>query len=171
MTVYEGNIANGYSLVFDAWERSGSVNVENNTSIFEERLYIKSRHTWFDPLYLIGSLKVNGVTVWNHEGQLSTRANNMLLLHSASRTITHNADGTKTVPFEATIISRMQGTFWTVPRLTVKKSHALSRIPRGPRVRHNGVYRSTVPYVKHAGKWKVAVPYVKHNGSWRVAGG
>lgn len=41
-------------------------------------------------------------------------------------------------------------------------------IPRGPRVKVDGVWRPSVAYVRVDGVWRVAVPYVRVGGVWRV---
>lgn len=48
---------------------------------------------------------------------------------------------------------------------------ALPRIPRGPRIKHSGVFKPSLAMVKHGGVWKIAIPYVKNAGVWKIGGG
>lgn len=171
MTTYNSLPGNGYVLRIVIEQLSQ--NIANNTSSVRTRLYIVTpSHTYFQAR-ATGKLVVNGTTVWSISGTtVNTYANNTAyLLKDDTRTITHNSDGTKTVPVSADFKTDTQGYSWSVPYLAVSGNFALTRIPRGPRVRHNGVWRNTVAYVRVAGVWKIAVPYVRSGGVWKIGGG
>ena len=80
--------------------------------------------------------------------------------------IAHNADGTKTLSFSGRVDDAH-----IFGDARASGSIVAPRIPRGPRVRVNGVWRNTVAYVRVGGVWRIAIPYVRQSGTWRVAGG
>ena len=79
--------------------------------------------------------------------------------------IYHNPDGTGGYFFVAS--SRLNGLGEAIVSTGVR---SLPRIPRGPRVRANGVYRNTIAYVKVNGVWRLAIPYVRTAGAWKLSG-
>lgn len=78
--------------------------------------------------------------------------------------VNHNSDGSKTL----TISANMNLTGMKSSANIGAKSWTLPKIPRGPRVNHNGTWKHSTLYVNHGGTWKTAIPYVNHNGTWKI---
>jgi len=114
-----------------------------------------------------GSANVDG-SVWSVSGQnwdFTGGTPKTVTWTSGSKTITHGADGTKTINWGATVTLGS-----SVGKATISQSLTLPRIPRGPRVRVSGTWRNTVAYVRQGGTWKIAIPYARQGGTWKVAG-
>ena len=81
--------------------------------------------------------------------------------------VPHNPDGTRGAVTLYMTLAYIDEPYaeWTAP------FNDFPAIPRGPKVKHNGTWKNTVPYVKHNGSWKIAIPFVKQSGSWKNSGG
>lgn len=135
-------------------------------------------------VYLRAEFVLNGVTTHKYFfgdsngasiGQKSMPNTTLSLLTTsqiAAQTIPHNTDGTRPdVVIRGFCDAATNVTY--VPENTTANTaaFALTRIPRGPRVKDNGVWKNTILYVKDNGTWKIAIPYVKDNGTWKIGGG
>lgn len=110
----------------------------------------------------------NGASI----GSKSMSGGSLTLLGAKTIAIPHNTDGTRSdLVIQGFCDAATNATY--VPENTTANTNVvtLPRIPRGPRVKDNGVWRNTILYVKDNGTWKVAVPYVKDNGTWKIGGG
>ena len=172
MATFQSNVGNGYYLRAEVWERANSVNVGNNTTIVDWELWLHATNSYFSPLITLGNFHIAGNHVWGHNGNLSMPGfNSQILLNSGGLVVGHNSDGTQSVGFSGDFRSQAQTQSWHVPQLNLSGSIVMSRIPRGPRVKHGGQWRNTVAYVKHGGQWKTAIPHIKHGGQWKIGGG
>lgn len=137
-------------------------------------------------VYLRAEYKLNGSTTTSYKyffgdsngasiGQKSMPNTTLSLLTTtqiAAQAIPHNDDGTRPdIVIRGYCDAATNATY--VPENTTANTaaFALERIPRGPRVKDNGVWRNTILYVKDNGVWRIAIPYVKDNGTWKIGGG
>lgn len=113
------------SLLLDAYEVSGSVNEENNTSRLYVRLQIRTTGgTYNHSGDTLGSIAVNGSS-YSLDGK-NVDYNTTTTLYEATHTVTHSADGSKTVTVAAQFDPNTPGT----SRMTVSKTITLTAIPR-----------------------------------------
>ena len=113
------------SLVLDAYEVSGSVNVENNTSRLVVRLQITTTGgTYNHAGDTVGSITVNGNN--NSLDGKNVDYNTTTTLFEGTYTITHDTDGAKSVTITAEFDPNTPGT----SRMTVSKTVKLTDIPR-----------------------------------------
>ena len=92
--------------------------------------------------------------------------NDTVTLYSATKTIKHNADGTKTVN-----VSYSFKTGISAGTLTGSKSIALDTINKGVRIKIGGNYKRALVYVKSNGSYKLSLPYVKENNTYKLGVG
>ena len=147
----------------------GAQNVANNTTSVRVRLICEE--TAQQPTYDLDggnpySLAGFGATISGTWGfDFRPTGNQSYTLIDVTRNIAHNSDGTMTLNITTSVNGGGLGT--SSPNISV----TLTRIPRGPRVKDNGVWKNTILYVKDNGVWKIAIPYVKDNGTWKIGGG
>ena len=113
------------SLRLDAWEVSGSVSVQNNTS----RLYVRLQIVTTGGTYnhsgdTTGTITVNGQT-YSLNGK-KVDYNTTTTLFEATQTVTHDPDGTRTVTVAAAFDPNTPGT----SKLLLSKQVGLTAIPR-----------------------------------------
>lgn len=171
MATFYSSTQNGYSLRLDVAQ--GTQDIANNRSIMHVTMYLQTTSSTIGGAYMSGGLWIGpgSTLVWSPSGQYNYTSNNTLyVLYSSSFWRDHNADGTLAAGATGTFQSVDQGVAWRIPYLSVTGSITFTRIPRGPRVKHAGVWRNTIGYVKQAGTWKIAIPYVKHAGTWKIGG-
>ena len=170
MPTYRRETSNGYELIVTSTLLSQDV--ANNRSRVRTSIQIRSIFARAFNSRVRGRALSNGVVLWNVNGtNMSLTQGQTRTIGTWDRWITHNLDGTKTIAVRGEFRTITQGPTWAFPATTVTGDHALPRIPRGPRVRHNGTWRNTMLYVRHGSRWRQAICYVRHGGRWRQAGG
>lgn len=115
---------------------------------------------------------INGVAAGNRTigtGSVPSPGNYLYSVVSGYVNVGHNADGTRGGCVFATSLGSADSDF--NGKGTSGTYSDFPAIPRGPRVKSGGTWRSTVGYVRVGGVWKVAIPYVKSGGTWKVGGG
>lgn len=147
----------------------GAQNVSANTTSVTVKLQCyetAQQSSWHLTDDLPFSLSGFGATItgdWSFD--FRPTGNQSYTLINTTRNIAHDSDGTKTLTITSSIAGDTLGS--SSPNVTI----TLPRIPRGPRVKDNGVWRNTIMYVKDNGVWRIAIPYVKDNGTWKIGGG
>lgn len=112
-------------------------------------------------------LTINGATIARADGlAFDFRNGTDFQLWAGYFTIQHNPDGLLPGSSLACFAN-----YALLGYTEVWQSQYAPRIPRGPRVNVDGVWRNTVAYVHKGDGWQIAIPYV-HNGSgWQIGGG
>lgn len=98
------------------------------------------------------------------EYDFTEAVNTQKFFRSGTFRVYHKPDGTGSYSFVTSSSLVSLGS-----ALASTGTRTLARIPRGPRVKHGGVWRNTVAYVKVSGVWRIALPYVK-SGTWKING-
>lgn len=170
MPTYKKSTNNGYELIVRSTLLSQDV--PNNRSRVETRIQIRSIFARAFNSTVTGKMVSNGSTLWSvSRQQMSLSQGVTRTLATVEQWVNHNNDGTKAVAVRGEFKTDIQSGTWAFPSTTVTGTHTLPRIPRGPRVRHNGVWRNTMIYVRDGGRWRQAICYVRHASKWRQAGG
>lgn len=128
-TLYSG-YSNSYRLKLVITESSQSV--ENNTTKLSWTLYLENGMAYFQLYSLSGSyLNLNKTRVWTADSTIISLSgyNQTTKLSSGTITVTHNSDGTRTVPVYA--YYTMPGSDYYLPGvMTINASIDLTAIPR-----------------------------------------
>ena len=135
---FKNNFSNGYGLELD-W--SATQNVTNNTSTITGRLYwcsYSSHHTVYSSATKASSITIDGT--WNGtsaSGMASLSGNQRKLIHTFSKTVSHNSDGTRAVGvsgiFDCAVT--LNGTYFA--SVTVGGTAYLNTIPRASTLSSN----------------------------------
>lgn len=170
MPTYRKTTSNEYELIISSTLLEQDIS--NNRSRVRTVMQIRSIFARAFNSRVRGRALSNGVVLWSVDGtSMSLTQGQTRTIGTWDRWVSHNNDGTKSLPVRAEFRTITQGTTWAFPSTTVTGTHSLPRIPRGPRVRHSGSWRNTILYVRHGGRWRQALIYVRHGGKWRQAGG
>lgn len=112
-----------------------SRDITNNTTFiyYEYRLH-SGPHNYFQSFGSTINLTIDGVTLLNTTTQSvsfqSPFYNTSVLLANGNRTISHNADGTRSISFSSSFRTNSTTTFTPIPTHTISGSQALTTIPR-----------------------------------------
>lgn len=112
-----------------------SRDITNNTTFiyYEYRLH-SGPHNYFQSFGSTINLTIDGVTLLNTTTQSvsfsSPFYNTSVLLSNGNRTISHNADGTRSISFSSSFRTNSTTTFTPIPTHTISGSQALTTIPR-----------------------------------------
>ena len=112
-----------------------SRDITNNTTFiyYEYRLH-SGPHNYFQSFGSTINLTIDGVTLLNTTTQSvsfqSPFYNTSVLLTNGNRTISHNADGTRSISFSSSFRTNSTTTFTPIPTHTISGSQALTTIPR-----------------------------------------
>lgn len=160
---------NGYVEITES-----NVDIANNKSTVTVVAYLHRTNNYSgDPTSLTGTL-TRKITIDDtvYDGTAYgtyTIPNNKsyVEIYRASKEITHNSDGSKTVNVKFMCDNSLGLTGFKVSETS--GSLALDVIPRYEllKIKINGNWKRAIPYVKINGVWRKATPYVKINGSWR----
>ena len=132
MASYYSSYSNEYRLRLDITQ--GTQSTTNNTSVVSWNLYLLSGNKSFS-VYSTYHATVNGVASPNTtQTNVNIGFNTSVKLGSGSTTVTHNADGTKSVPFSASFKTNSPaysgGVLITPGTMTISGNFALTTIPR-----------------------------------------
>lgn len=128
MPTYYSNTNNGYRLRLEVTQVSQSI--ANNTSNISYALYLEATYANFGTWGHTRSLSVDGTSVYSVSNQISIAKNSSLLLHSGTRTISHNSNGTKSIALVASFDANTRAAWVVSSALTINTSMTLTTIPR-----------------------------------------
>lgn len=102
MTYTDTSSQSNYTLILEVWENS--TNVSANTSNVGWELRLRANSYYFSGYNVNRTVVVNGTTVLNSSGNVSfSGVGQTITLGSGSTTVSHNADGTKTISSSASM--------------------------------------------------------------------
>ena len=124
-------VNNGYSVILE-W--TGTQSIANNTTTITANLYLKSNGSG----YAISSstnntakIVIDGSTYTKTTANVSVSGNQKKLIHTATKTVSHNADGTKSVVLGGSLEINIQFSQGWVGVVTLPNTtFALNTIPR-----------------------------------------
>lgn len=125
------NVGAGWRLQLE-WE--ATQNISANTSTITARLYwmsLGSQYTVNSSATKTGNIKIDGNTSsFSGAGLANLTGNQKKLLHTYTRTVTHNPDGTRTVPLQGnfSLNVSLSGVYYGT--VTVSGNAVLDKIPR-----------------------------------------
>lgn len=127
MATFYGALGSQYRLELVTTEDVGSINVSNNTSEVDYALYIRKLSGSGRWTFTTNTWQIN-IDGWTATGAFTYDFRNysLLLLTSGTRTITHNADGSKTISSSGTFYDQSAN----LGAGTASGSLTLSTIPR-----------------------------------------
>lgn len=130
MPSYYSSYDTGYRLRLDLTEISQDI--ENNTSRISYALVLEATTSYFQNFRSTVNLTIDSVVVFNNTSlNVSLPSNNAsVTLTSGQRTINHNTDGSKNLPFSASF--KINSPQWYTPQgtMTISGTMALTTIPR-----------------------------------------
>lgn len=137
MAVYYSNTSNGYRLRLEATIKSQDIPL-NRTEI-EYLLYLENGNQRFE--YTTNAyFDLDGTRVYNHGGGAMNLPyfNYSYLLASGTRYVTHDADGSKSLPLYAYLMTTGVASFTPQTALVINTSMALTTIPRASSIKTFG---------------------------------
>lgn len=140
-----------------------SADIASNTSKITVKLTATTTGESHNSNSPSGSITIDGVK-YTYSKDLPYTST--VTLYSATKTITHNSDGNKSVK-----VSYSFNTGISAGTLTGSKTIVLDRINRGLRIKFSGSYKRALVYVKDQGSYKLAIPYVKTDGTYKLGAG
>lgn len=156
----------------DVWVeyRVTAQGVENNTSTVTAYFYTalgsgQSSSTWGGS-GMTSTFRVDGTLGTNlkNNAAFDFRISTPMLLGQSTRTISHNADGTKSISFAGSFTTPSD---W-ITGGSVNSTVALPQIDRGlVRARMGGTWRTGQAYVRVSGSWRLGQVFVRTGGAWR----
>lgn len=144
-----------------------SQNVANNQTTLTCTAYFRPYSSSSGYAFNSGNsftLTVNGVTLFN--GNPGRVAANAQIGSSWSTTVTHNANGTKSVTV-AVYYNQTQDSGLTI---NASGSVTLTPIVRYTKIYVNSAWKRAIPWIYVGGTWKRAIPWVYNGSTWKVAG-
>lgn len=127
MQVVQRTANNNFNLIMNINETS--TNIAANTSQVDWSLQLQSIGGSFAQWGITPRVDINGVNEYNKGGQFTCNNGQTITLASGTVTITHNDDGTKTVPFSCSITQSSSPAF-TPGNTSLSDSLTLTTIPR-----------------------------------------
>lgn len=130
MPTYTSNTNNGYVLTLIVNEQSQ--NVENNQTVLSYQLNLSSGSAaYMTNITSQANITMDGSSIFSMNQQISIpNFNTTITLTSGTRTITHNADGTKSVPLSAWFETNNKYSYTPSGRLNLSGTMVLTTIPR-----------------------------------------
>lgn len=128
MATFYSNTNRGYRLRLDVTQTSQ--NVGANTSAISYTLKLESTTASFGAWGHTRSLSIDGTQVYSVNNQITIAGNSTLTLATGTRTISHNADGAKSISLVASFDANQRSGWVVTSALTINTSMALTTIPR-----------------------------------------
>lgn len=129
MATFYSGYSNQYRLRLEVTQKSQDVN--NNTSTVDWALYLESGNRYFQQYSTQVTVSLAGETVHNSNVQRSINGTNTsTLVERGTKTINHNADGTRSLAVSAVFETATKDSYSPLTALTINSSMTLTTIPR-----------------------------------------
>jgi hypothetical protein len=167
---FENKFQTGYGIELD-W-RIVSQSIANNTSTIEAKLFWCS----YGSSYFVdssvkkpGNITINGSVGGFTEPNAGLNGNQRKLLHTFTRVVTHNTDGTKSITISGRFDCQVTLSGNYKESVSVSGTAVLDKINRGRmNVKVGTVWKNGQVWVNVNGTWKKAIGvFVNSGGTWK----